>query len=202
MPGPKSKHEHRRAEVEAMLRAGLKPKEIISQLGDIPRATVYDWAAKMGAHQPSSKPDEVPQSKTPDQVVDSRGRVIPLRPQDYSAADSSELAAIASPRTASELGKQIGSYNTFIDQLESLAPEQLPDFLLIKREMRRLISGSNNPLVQIQAGHLLSKLIQMRADIPLHILHEENQSDIRDAMDDVDDLSDEELAQQYKQMLG
>lgn len=190
--------------MESLLRAGLKPKEVLQRLPDIPRATVYDWAKQMGAHQEASgKPEPDSPAATasepavvPDEVTDSKGRIIPFRQQSGQppppVTDSDNLASV---------NRQLTDYSRFVDQLLAADENTLPDFLLVKREMRKLVATSNNPIVKVQASHLLTKLIQMSSEIPRHILFEESQSDLNRSLSDLDQLSDDELARQYKQML-
>ena len=198
MPGPKSKYEYLKPKVQEMLLAGLKPGEVAQQLPQIPRATVYRWAASYGAHAPESvlaqgkksTPPPEPPARMPDSATTADGQLVNLRSHPDSDDPNYEqvfAAAATYLRSANPQGIDL---------------ETAPDFVLIQQQMRNLLLNSNNGILQIQAGRLLSSLIEMRATIPKHILYEENQSDIRDAMDNVDALSDEELAQQYKQMLG
>ena len=198
MPGPKSKYAHLKPKVHELLRAGLKPNEVAQQMSQIPRATVYRWAASYGAHTPEAvlveprkpPPPPEPPARMPDSATTADGQLVNLRSHPNPDDPNYEqvfAAAATYLRSANPQGTDL---------------ENAPDFVLIQQQMRNLLLNSNNGILQIQAGRLLSSLIEMRATIPRHVLYEENQSDIRDAMDDVDDLSDEELAQQYKQMLG
>lgn len=181
MPGPPSKHAKYRPKVEELLRAGLQPSEISRRMPDVPRATIYGWAKQITG--PAGGTGD---AIAPDQVVDGKGQLIPFRPQP-PAGDQHNLLA---------------DYQQIIHQLEGSDSTDLPDFLLIQREMRRLVSTSPNPAIQIQAGNLLARMIQLRAEIPRHILNEESQSHLAREMGGLDTLSDDELARQYKDLLG
>lgn len=127
----------------------------------------------------------------PDAAIMPGGQLVNLRHPDSTDAEYDRLAAAQALFREAELGQDDG---TDLDKL--------PDYVLIQRQMRRLVAHSDNSIIQIQAGKLLSRLVDMRAEIPAHILYEETQSDVRQAMGDLDELADDELARQYRQLLG
>jgi hypothetical protein len=78
--------------------------------------------------------------------------------------------------------------------------EQLSDFALARKTLRAIAKNFNQPgaYVGVQAAAGLLKLVQIRAEIPKHILDETEVTGIEEERDRLKEVSLEELQQQYK----
>lgn len=115
------------------------------------------------------------------------------------------------PRTPPHFPKDSPDTKTIIPEDTQVIPsrkrlvaldggEQLSDFALARKTLRAIAKNFDQPgaYVGVQAAAGLLRLIQIRSEIPKHILDEVEVTGIEEERDRLKEISLEELQQQYK----
>lgn len=77
------------------------------------------------------------------------------------------------------------------------------DFSLVRKEMRAILRDkSAKPYAKAIAGGLLLKAVEMRATLPANVLDEVQETTVQHERKALASKSAEELAQQYRELLG
>ena len=92
-----------------------------------------------------------------------------------------------------------------LEPLKSLEPKEyegLPDFEFIRRNLRRIASNPNiRESTQVQASLALARLIQMKAELPKHVLEEKEQATMTSELKNLEGMTAEEIIREYRSVI-
>ncbi|HEY9735659.1 MAG TPA: hypothetical protein V6D06_05225 [Trichocoleus sp.] len=172
-----SKYDHLKPKIRALLDQGSRPAAIAAQFPDVPVNSIKTLTRAIKASAPI-------------EPAEKKGLNPGLNPPPPVAAPPADEWDEDEPDAG--------------PKLTVLPSGSDSDYQLIRRTMRTLLRSRNKPeYVQIGAARVLAKLIEMRAELPAHVLNETDESDLdaeRAALRK--ELSPAEMVREYRELLG
>jgi transposase len=140
----------------------------------IPRSTAYDWHKEY-------RESKLPKSPNPKN---------PEPPQLQAPLEVSKVEVLEPSRPFRVInGCRCG--------------EELSDFQLARRTLREIINDTEcSDAVRLQATLGLLKLVPMKAELPKHVLEDQEQTSLQAERKKLEGMSVEELAKEYKRELN